>query len=110
MKLWLSGCALALLVTPVQAAHCPHGQFYRVHLHQCVEKGSSSSLRHGHSRPPEDIMHGDDGRPPIQDAVVYPKNTATPRDGSEGPHEVQNLPDAFVRSIMKAPPMKWMIQ
>jgi hypothetical protein len=103
------------LSSSAQAAHCPHGQYYRVHRHECVAK--SSLARHSVNRikpkPVEDVMHGDDGRTPLHDEVVYPKypkDTSTPRDGTEGSFELKTLPDAFRRSIMTAPPMKWILQ
>lgn len=36
--------ALALAASPALAAHCPHGQLWRVHLDKCVPLGSTLAL------------------------------------------------------------------
>jgi len=39
---------------PAAAAHCPHGQLYRVHLRRCVALGSPLAL--AYERPPRPVL------------------------------------------------------
>lgn len=50
--------SLILAVSPASAAHCPHGQLWRVHLDKCVPLGSTLALAYAPARikirlPPE---------------------------------------------------------
>lgn len=36
--------SIALAASPAAAAHCPHGQLWRVHLDKCVPLGSTLAL------------------------------------------------------------------
>lgn len=93
MRIAISALVL-LLAAPAQAAHCPHGQWYLVHKHKCIPKSRVSLRSVKPVKPkPEDIMHGDDGRPALHDEQIYPPPPT--------------LPDAFVHSIMNHFPHVW---
>jgi hypothetical protein len=121
-------CPLAFLLAPgeASAAHCGHGQIYRVHLRTCVSARSALAhiaFRHHHrirftelrqdEAPPTPPHHhrrpscdpasqcGD----PIEDRVT---ETTTPRQepprAATTPVTDSSLPDAFGRSIMRGTP------
>jgi hypothetical protein len=54
----LFGQLINLISGPAGAAHCPHGQFYRVRLHQCVPM--SSPLAHHFT-----VSHAQSREPPV---------------------------------------------
>jgi hypothetical protein len=122
---------IALLLAPgeASAAHCPHGQIYRVHMHTCVSSRSSLAriaFRHYHhvsftelqqqEAPPtprhrrhprgypehpscDPARMCGDDHP--DDAVV---ETATPAPASVETATPGELPDPFGKSIMRGIP------
>jgi hypothetical protein len=114
---------LPLLLAPgaASAAHCGHGQIYRVHLRTCVSAQSAlarvafhrdhhdvkfADLPRRHYRHHIAPIMGNDPADPIEDRVIEPPvppapvqtSNATPSDPT--PATTTPLPDPFGKSVM----------
>ena len=71
-----------LAATPAAAAHCPHGQFYRVRLHQCVGLNTRLAWAYVH--------------------VAEAPRLATPRSRAESEPEAKpvGVPEAVVPFVL----------
>jgi hypothetical protein len=64
--------SLALVASPAIAAHCPHGQLWRVHMDKCVSLSSPAAIAYVPlPRPPRiNIVLPDDPEPPLRPADI----------------------------------------
>lgn len=73
---------LWLAPSPAPAAHCPHGQFYLVHKHQCIAKATRLPRGHVKSEPHQE-SHAPEARPDAAQTGAPTQRAAsglTPRD------------------------------
>jgi hypothetical protein len=63
---------LALVASPAIAAHCPHGQLWRVHMDKCVSLSSPAALAYAPLPRPQriKIVLPDDPEPPLRPADI----------------------------------------
>lgn len=76
---------LWLAPSPAPAAHCPHGQFFLVHKHQCIAKSAKPArLPRGHVKSgPHQESHAPEARPDDAQAGAPTQRSSsglTPRD------------------------------
>jgi hypothetical protein len=64
--------SLALVASPAIAAHCPHGQLWRVHIDKCVSLSSPAAIAYVPlPHPPRiKIVLPDDPEPPLRPADI----------------------------------------
>lgn len=63
--------ALVLAASPAAAAHCPHGQFYRVSMGKCVALGSPLALAYAPTHPQRlTIVLPADPEPPLKPSDI----------------------------------------
>jgi hypothetical protein len=60
--------SLALVASPAIAAHCPHGQLWRVHIDKCVSLSSPAAIAYVPLPHPQriKIVLPDDPEPPLR--------------------------------------------